>query len=81
VSVCISDEWLFDGQPLPVSFVCELEEHTVGFEEGKAKMSFSVPVGTLIAVFVLALVAGVLAAVFPARRAARLNPLEALHYE
>lgn len=44
-------------------------------------LSFSVPVGTLIAVFVLALVAGVLAAVFPARRAARLNPLEALHYE
>lgn len=44
-------------------------------------LSFSVPVGTLIAVFVLALLAGVLAAVFPARRAARLNPLEALHYE
>lgn len=44
-------------------------------------LSFSVPVGTLIAVFVLALIAGVLAAVFPARRAARLNPLEALHYE
>ena len=44
-------------------------------------LSFSVPVGTLIAVFILALIAGVLAAVFPARRAARLNPLEALHYE
>jgi len=44
-------------------------------------LSFSVPVGTLIAVFILALIAGVLAAVFPARRAARLNPLDALHYE
>jgi putative ABC transport system permease protein len=44
-------------------------------------LSFSVPVGTLIVVFILALIAGVLAAVFPARRAARLNPLEALHYE
>ena len=44
-------------------------------------LSFSVPVGTLIVVFVLAVIAGVLAAVFPARRAARLNPLEALHYE
>jgi putative ABC transport system permease protein len=44
-------------------------------------LSFSIPVGTLVAVFILALVAGVLAAVFPARRAARLNPLEALHYE
>ncbi len=44
-------------------------------------LRFSVPVGTLIAVFILALIAGVLAAVFPARRAARLNPLDALHYE
>jgi putative ABC transport system permease protein len=44
-------------------------------------LSFSVPVVTLVVVFVLAVIAGVLAAVFPARRAARLNPLEALHYE
>jgi len=44
-------------------------------------LSFSVPVVTLAVVFVLAVIAGVLAAVFPARRAARLNPLEALHYE
>ncbi len=44
-------------------------------------LGFSVPVGTLIAVLVLALIAGILAAVFPARRASRLNPLEALHYE
>lgn len=44
-------------------------------------LSFAVPVGTLIAVFVLAVIVGVLAAALPARRAARLNPLEALHYE
>ena len=44
-------------------------------------LSFSVPVVTLVFVFALAVIAGVLAAVFPARRAARLNPLEALHYE
>ena len=30
---------------------------------------------------VLAIVAGVLAAVLPARRAARLKPLDALHFE
>jgi putative ABC transport system permease protein len=44
-------------------------------------LSFSVPVTTLIAVFVLAVIVGVLAAALPARRAARLNPLDALHYE
>ena len=44
-------------------------------------IQFSVPVGTLIAVFILAVVAGLLAALSPARRAARLKPLEALHYE
>jgi len=43
--------------------------------------SFSVPVGTL-AVFVFAAIGcGLLAAVFPARRAGRLNVLEALQYE
>jgi len=30
---------------------------------------------------VAAILVGVLAAIFPARRAAKLNPLEALHYE
>ena len=42
---------------------------------------FTLPVGTLVVFLVLAIVAGVLAAVLPARRAARLNPLEALHHE
>ena len=44
-------------------------------------VSFSLPVGTLIAFLVVAVVAGVLAAILPARRAARLNVLEALQYE
>jgi putative ABC transport system permease protein len=41
----------------------------------------SIPVGTLILLFVLAIVAGVLAAIGPARRASRMNVLEALAYE
>jgi putative ABC transport system permease protein len=41
----------------------------------------SIPVGSLIALFVLAGLAGVAAAVLPARRAARLDVLDALAYE
>jgi putative ABC transport system permease protein len=44
-------------------------------------IQFSVPVGTVITVFILAVIAGLIAAVAPARRAAKLQPLEALHYE
>ncbi len=44
-------------------------------------VSFSVPVGTLAVFTVVAVIAGVLAAIAPARRAARLNVLEALQYE
>jgi putative ABC transport system permease protein len=44
-------------------------------------LTFVLPVGTLIALVVVAVVAGVLAAVLPARRAARLSPLTALAYE
>ena len=40
-----------------------------------------IPVGTLIALLVLAVIAGVLAAIAPARRASRLNVLDALAYE
>ncbi len=43
--------------------------------------AFTVPVGTLIVFVVAAIVAGYLAAIFPARRAARLNVLAALQYE
>jgi len=42
---------------------------------------FSAPVGSLIVFLVVAIVAGMLAAILPARRAARLNVLNALQYE
>jgi putative ABC transport system permease protein len=45
------------------------------------EVSFAVPVGQLIIFAVLSIVVGILAAIWPARRAARLNPLEALQYE
>jgi putative ABC transport system permease protein len=41
----------------------------------------SFPIGTLVVLLVLAALAGVLAAITPARRAAKLNVLEALAYE
>jgi putative ABC transport system permease protein len=44
-------------------------------------IEFSLPVGQLVIFGVLTIVVGILAAIFPARRAARLNPLEALQYE
>jgi putative ABC transport system permease protein len=44
-------------------------------------IEFSLPVGQLIIFGVLSIVVGILAAIFPARRAAKLNPLEALQYE
>ena len=43
--------------------------------------NLSFPVGTLLALFILAAIAGVVAAILPARRAARLDVLEALAYE
>ena len=44
-------------------------------------MTFSLPVGSLIAFLVVATVAGMLAAALPARRASRLPVLDALAYE
>ena len=41
----------------------------------------SIPVGTLVMLFVLAIVAGVLAAILPARRASRLDPMLALRHD
>jgi len=43
--------------------------------------TFVVPVGTMVFVVILAIIAGVLAAVMPARRATRLNVLEAISAE
>jgi putative ABC transport system permease protein len=42
---------------------------------------FSLPVVSLIIFGVMSIVVGILAAIYPARRAARLNVLEALQYE
>ena len=47
----------------------------------KFGVSFSLPVGTLVVFTVVAILAGILAAIAPARRAARLNVLNALQYE
>jgi putative ABC transport system permease protein len=44
-------------------------------------VTFALPVAIIVAFAFVAMIAGVLAAVLPARRAARLNVLQALHYE
>ena len=44
-------------------------------------LSFAVPVGSLVALVVVAAIAGIFAAILPARRASRLDPLTALAYE
>jgi putative ABC transport system permease protein len=43
--------------------------------------AFTVPVGTLVVFVIAAIFAGLIAAIFPARRAAKLNVLAALQYE
>ena len=48
---------------------------------GQYDLRFELPLGQLIILAVVAVIAGLVAAVTPARRAARLNPLEALQYE
>jgi putative ABC transport system permease protein len=48
---------------------------------GKYGIAYTVPAGSLAAVAVVAIVAGVLAAVLPARRASRIDVLSALAYE
>jgi putative ABC transport system permease protein len=47
----------------------------------KYDVQFSVPTGTLVVFTIVAVTAGVVSAVWPARRAARLNVLKALQYE
>jgi putative ABC transport system permease protein len=44
-------------------------------------IQFSLPLASLVIFAVMTIVVGILAAIFPARRAARLNVLEALQYE
>ena len=43
--------------------------------------AFTVPIGTLVVFVFAAIIAGIVAAILPARRAGRLNVLEALQYE
>ena len=43
--------------------------------------AFTIPVGTLVVFVIAAIIAGLLAAILPARRASRLNVLQALQYE
>ena len=45
------------------------------------EINFAVPVVSLVIFVVAAVIVGLLAAIFPARRASRLRPLEALSYE
>ncbi len=44
-------------------------------------IDFAVPIGQVIVFAIAAVIVGIIAAIFPARRAARLNPLQALQYE
>jgi putative ABC transport system permease protein len=62
------------GIPLGVGLALLVSE-AIGF------FVFSVPWGTLVGFVFAAIVVGLFAAIFPARRAARLNILEALQYE
>jgi len=47
----------------------------------ESDLAFSLPVPTLVVFTLVAVVAGIGAAIMPARRASRLNVLDALHYE
>jgi putative ABC transport system permease protein len=62
------------GIPLGVGLAILLGE-TLG------SFTIAIPWGTLIVFVIAAIVAGLIAAIFPARRAARLNVLQALQYE
>ena len=44
-------------------------------------IEFALPVGQIIVFAIATVLVGILAAIFPARRAAKLDPLKALQYE
>ena len=46
-----------------------------------SSIAFVIPVGRLIVFLIASWLVGLVAAIFPARRAAKLNPLQALAYE
>jgi putative ABC transport system permease protein len=48
---------------------------------GSEGITFSLPIGQIVALMVFAMLVGVLAAIFPARRASRLDVLRAIAYE
>jgi putative ABC transport system permease protein len=62
------------GLPIGIALAALIGQ-TIGF------FVFSLPIGQLIVFLVAAVIAGIVAAIFPARRAARLNVLQALQYE
>jgi putative ABC transport system permease protein len=62
------------GIPLGIVLALLIEQ-AIGFS------AFALPIGQLIAFVVAAVLAGLLAAIFPARRASKLNVLAALQYE
>ena len=51
------------------------------FDRALRDIPFAVPWGTIVIFIIAAILVGLLAAIFPARRASRLNVLEALQYE
>jgi putative ABC transport system permease protein len=51
------------------------------FDRALSDVPFVVPWGTLIVFIIAAIIVGLLAAIFPARRASKLNVLNALQYE
>jgi putative ABC transport system permease protein len=62
------------GIPLGIAFGALLSARV-------SSIAFTIPIGSLIIFVVAAWLVGLLAAIFPARRAARLQPLQALAYE
>jgi putative ABC transport system permease protein len=66
------------GLGLPLGILLAAVFTQILSEQG---IGFSLPIGSLIVFTIVAILAGVLAAVLPARRASRLDVLESLHYE